>query len=181
MQRSHKTTRAALRLVTLQLFALLACASAATVADARAPRVSGAAKIHAATNDFRTSGPAGAQRRRRRRGGLRRADLTPGVWGGQHARFEVTDGGAKVDLDCAHASADGRIIVDGSGRFSVEGTYYHEHGGPVRENEEARGEPVRLTGSVGGSLMKLTITRGRETVGTYNLTRGDEGRVIKCR
>ena len=107
--------------------------------------------------------------------------LLPGVWGGEHIRFEVTEGGARVELDCAHASAEGKVYVDGSGRFSAAATYQREHGGPVREEEEARGERVMLSGRVGGSIMSLTITRGRTRVGTYTLTRGREAHVVKCR
>ena len=109
--------------------------------------------------------------------------LAPGVWGGRHIRLEVTGRGATVEYDCAHGTVEGRIVVDGRGRFSVAGTHFEEHGGPVREGEEGKGYPVRLTGSVGGSLMKLTVARAgtRKLVGTFNLTRGAEAELVKCR
>ena len=121
-----------------------------------------------------------------RRGRRRRADaLLPGVWGGKRVRFEVTEGGASVEFDCAHATVEGRIVVDRAGRFSVAGTYVEEHGGPVRDDgSSAGGQPVRISGRVGGSLMKLTITRAagtRTLVGTYDLTRDREARIVKCR
>jgi hypothetical protein len=181
MRRSYKRT---LAVVALQLFAALACAAAAQAVGSQMSRESRA--FGSASTVFRTSNPSSAQRRRRRRRRsdrrLRLADaLTPGVWGGQHIRFEATESGARVDLDCAHAAVEGKIYVDRAGRFGVAGTYYQEHGGPVREDEEARGERVRLDGSIGGSLMKLTVTRGGTTVGTYALTRDREARVVKCR
>jgi hypothetical protein len=183
MRRRYKRT---LAVIALQLFAALACASAAQAVGSQMPRESRAFSF--ASNVLRTSNPSSAQRRRRRRRRrssdqrLRLADaLTPGVWGGEHIRFEATESGAKIDLDCAHAAVEGKIYVDRAGRFGVAGTYYHEHGGPVREEDEARGERVRLDGSVGGSLMKLTVTRGGTTVGTYTLTRDREARVVKCR
>jgi hypothetical protein len=180
MRQSNKTTRAALRLVALQLFAALALAAPA--AGSRAPRearASGATAYGPAASRASASEASGVQRRRRRR--ARRDTLLPGVWGGEHVRVEVTDGGATINFDCAHAAVDGRIDVDGAGRFSAAGTFYREHGGPVREGEEARGEPMRITGRVGGSLMSLTVTRGRTRVGVYNLTRDSEGRLFKCR
>jgi hypothetical protein len=179
MQRRRMTALAALQLAALQLFAALAFA--APVADSRAPRAHDSSASNSTWFGPRTSSPSTAQRRRRAR--RRRAPdaLLPGVWGGDHIRIEVTDGGAAIEFDCAHGSVDGKILVDGSGRFSVAGTYYHEHGGPVREGEGSNGQPVRLAGRVGGSLMSLTVTRGREKIGTYSLTRDSEGRVFKCR
>ena len=87
------------------------------------------------------------------KGGRAAEALAPGVWGGEHIRFEVTERGADIEYDCAHGTVEGRIVVDRQGRFSVAGMYYEEHGGPVRVGEEAGGYPVRLTGRVGGSLL----------------------------
>ena len=109
--------------------------------------------------------------------------LTPGVWGGEHIRFEVTENGASVEYDCAHGTVEGKIVVDAQGRFSVYGKHYEEHGGPVRLGEEASGYRVRLSGRVGGSLMKLTVTRAgtRKVIGTFNLARDREALIVKCR
>jgi hypothetical protein len=123
---------------------------------------------------------SGAQKR----GVRRRAEaLLPGVWGGRHIRFEVTEGGATIEYDCAHGTVEGRIVVDGQGRFSVYGMHYEEHGGPVRLGDETAGYRVRLSGRVGGSLMKLTVTRAgtRRVVGTFTLARGREAEIVKCR
>ena len=118
-------------------------------------------------------------------GARRRADsLMPGVWGGERARFEVTEGGASVEFDCAHATVRGRIVVDRAGRFSVSGTYFEEHGGPVRpEESRGGGYPVRISGRVGGSLLKLTVTRAgtRKVIGTFALARDREAELVKCR
>ncbi|HEX8722114.1 MAG TPA: hypothetical protein VF736_15875 [Pyrinomonadaceae bacterium] len=109
--------------------------------------------------------------------------LLPGVWGGERIRFEVTERGARVEFDCAHETVEGKITVDSRGRFTVGGLHYEEHGGPVRAEEDAGGYPVRLSGLVGGSLMKLTVTRAgtKKALGTYTLTRGAEGEIVKCR
>ena len=175
MQRKRITALAALQLAALQLFAALA----APAAGSHAPRVSAA--YGPAVFVSGTSKPSGVQRRRRRARRRRAADaLLPGVWGGQHIRFEATENGANIEYDCAHGTVEGKILVDAAGRFSVAGTHYREHAGPVREGEESGGRPVRLTGRVGGSIMTLTVTSGRETIGTYTLTRDSEGRIVKC-
>ena len=178
MNRKRITAPAALQLVVLQLFAALAFA--APNADLHAPNAS---RVYgSAVSVSGTPEPSSVQRRRRRTRRRPAADaLLPGVWGGQHIRFEVTDGGARIEYDCAHGTVEGKILVDSAGRFNVAGAHYREHGGPMREGEGSSGQPVRFTGRVGGSLMSLTVTRGRETIGTYTLTRDSEGRVFKCR
>lgn len=109
--------------------------------------------------------------------------LTPGVWGGKHVRFEVTERGANVEYDCARGTVEGRIVVNRRGRFNVEGMHYREHGGPARVGEESAGYRVRLSGVVGGSLLKLTVTRAgtRRVIGTYTLARDREPELFKCR
>ena len=109
--------------------------------------------------------------------------LAPGAWGGEHIRFEVTETGANVEYDCAHGTVEGKIVVDGQGRFNAYGLHYEERGGPVRAGQSSEGFPVRITGRVGGSLMKLTVTRAgtRKVVGTFNLARDREPFIVKCR
>ncbi len=109
--------------------------------------------------------------------------LTPGVWGGRHIRFEVTERGADIEYDCAHGRVEGRIVVDARGRFNVTGMHYEERGGPVRPGGQAPGYRVRLSGVVGGSLLKLTVTRAgtRRVIGTFSLGRDREPELVKCR
>ena len=109
--------------------------------------------------------------------------LTPGVWGGRHIRFEVTERGANVEYDCARGTVEGRIVVDRRGRFTAYGLHYEERGGPVRPGGGAHGYRVRLNGRVGGSLMKLTVTRPdtRQVIGTFTLARDREPELVKCR
>lgn len=120
----------------------------------------------------------------KRRVGRRAPDtLMPGVWGGEHIRFEVTERGANVEYDCAHGTIEGQIVVDAQGRFNVYGRHYEERGGPVRRGADASGYRVRLSGRVGGSLLKLTVTRvgTRKVIGTFNLARAREPLLVKCR
>jgi hypothetical protein len=109
--------------------------------------------------------------------------LASGVWGGEHVRLEVNDGGAAVEFDCANGSIDQPVVLDGEGRFNVKGRYAAEHGGPVRRDENDNARPARYAGQVKGDTLTLSVTVGdsKESVGPFTLTRGSEGRVMKCR
>lgn len=104
-----------------------------------------------------------------------------GTWGGQHINLEIGDAGAEIDYDCAH----GRItekIVPRDGKFAVKGVHVRERPGPVRlgqENEQA----ALYEASIDGDTMTLTVTltENNEEVGTFTLTRGKAGRVLKCK
>jgi hypothetical protein len=109
--------------------------------------------------------------------------LANGVWGGQHIRMEVTDNGAQIEYDCAHSTIDEAIVLNRSGRFDVKGKFTAQHGGPIRRDEEPRSSPVRYVGEANAKTIALTITNTetRETLGSFTLTRGSEGRLMKCR
>lgn len=109
--------------------------------------------------------------------------LAAGVWGGDHIRMEVTGGGAEISYDCAHSTIDQPIVPDSDGNFNVKGKFTREHGGPIRRDEEIKSRPVRYTGRVRDKVMTLTVTLAdpEETAGTFTLTQGSVGRVMKCR
>jgi hypothetical protein len=109
--------------------------------------------------------------------------LAAGVWGGQHIRMEVTNGGAQIQYDCANSSIDQPITLDSQGRFAVKGKFSKEHGGPIREDEAPNVSPVRYAGQVSDDTLTLTVTHDEtgESFGTYTLARGSAGRVMKCR
>ena len=108
--------------------------------------------------------------------------LPAGRWGGEHVRLDVRAGGAEIEYDCAHGTLDAPLKPDGAGRFEVGGTHVRE-GGPVRVNASPAGRPARYAGVVKGDRMTLTVTLtdGAEDLGTFTLTRGNEGRLRKCR
>lgn len=110
------------------------------------------------------------------------AKPAPGIWGGEHIRLEVTDAGARVEYDCAHATISRKIVADRQGRFIVMGSYVPEHGGPVREGDPT-GEPVQFTGKVSGKKLQLSIRRrdSRKLIGVFTLFFGQEGLLVKCR
>ena len=76
---------------------------------------------------FNSATPAAAsQRRRVRRGGKRRMSVRAkevrvqeGVWGGEHVRMVVREGGADVEFDCAHGQIGATLQADADGRFDL--------------------------------------------------------------
>jgi hypothetical protein len=113
----------------------------------------------------------------------RKRGLPLGLWGGEHISIEVTEQGATVEYDCAHAAINQRIILDRRGRFDVSGMQVLERGGPVRQNDQLAGYPVRFTGEVNGKRMKLSVRKSaaRELIGTFTLVYGNEARLRKCK
>src|ERR1044071_8188775 len=109
--------------------------------------------------------------------------LSAGVWGGDHVRMEVGEGGVSFEFDCGAGNIDRPVALDGEGRFDAKGTFVAEHAGPVRRGEEANTRPASYKGHVRGDTLTLTLTlEGAEEAGnTYTLTRGSEGRLRKCR
>ena len=109
--------------------------------------------------------------------------LAQGTWGAAHISVNVGESSATIEFDCAHGQIDGPLATDRRGRFDLKGTYAPEHGGPVRDNEESTGQTARYTGWTDGKKMTLTLTLAgrKEMIGTFNLTRGVEGRIFKCR
>ena len=109
--------------------------------------------------------------------------LAKGVWGGQHIRLEVTASGATLEFDCGNSTIAEPIVLDRNGNFDVRGKYTPEHGGPIRNDEESTSLSVRYVGHASDKELTLTVTipEKKETIGTYNLTHGSEGRVMKCR
>ena len=109
--------------------------------------------------------------------------IASGQWGGPHIQMQVANGSATIEYDCANGSIDGPLKLDSRGRFSLSGKHFREHGGPIRMGEEKKGVTARYTGRIDGERMTLTVTlvNSKGPMGTYQLTRGSEGRVFKCR
>lgn len=109
--------------------------------------------------------------------------LANGVWGGQHIRFEVTDKGAVIEFDCANGTIDVPITLDDKGGFDVKGKFAAEHAGPTRRDEEDNGRAVRYVGRVSDKELTLAISdlSTKENLGSFTLTHGNEGRLMKCR
>jgi hypothetical protein len=113
---------------------------------------------------------------------LKKRALATGLWGGEHISLEVSGKGATIEYDCAHATIDRAIVLDGKGHFNVSGRQFPEHGGPVREEDEA-GYPATFSGEVKGNSLTLKVKNSstREDLGTFTLQRGAQARIFKCR
>lgn len=105
-----------------------------------------------------------------------------GTWGGRHLELFVFEDSARIEFECALGTIDQALRVDGSGRFDVRGVYVRGHGGPIREGEIPDEHPARYEGQVSGSHMELTVilTESGDTIGSFTLTRGQPGTVIRC-
>jgi hypothetical protein len=60
--------------------------------------------------------------------------------------------------------------------------FVREHGGPIRLGEVPDSHPANYAGVVRGDAMTLTVrlTDSADAIGTFSLTRGSPGRVVKC-
>jgi hypothetical protein len=109
--------------------------------------------------------------------------IPDGTWGTLHMRIQVENGAARIEYDCAHGTINGPLKVDSKGRFNLLGTHVRERPGPVRIDQTPEDRPARYTGWTDGRKMTLTVTLedgSKETLGKYELTRGQSGRVFKC-
>lgn len=108
-------------------------------------------------------------------------NIPTGVWGGQHIRIEVSNGSATVEYDCAHGTIAGPMTLDNKGKFSLTGTHARE-GGPVRIDDARKGNPARFSGWTDGKKMTLSVmlVDSKQEIGTFELERGNQGRLRKC-
>lgn len=105
-----------------------------------------------------------------------------GKWGGEHVVLTMSESATHVEFDCAHGAVSSPIQTDRQGRFKVAGTVVRERGGPVRRDATVDSHPASYDGSVLGDTMTLTVRLmdSGESIGTFTLTRGAAGRLVKC-
>jgi len=113
---------------------------------------------------------------------LHATDETANVWGGEHVAMELTGTGANLDFDCAEGTITEPLEVRHDGTFRVAGTYRRERPGPVIGNGNGA-VPAVYVATMKGNAMELQVmlVKDNETVGTFKLSRGDPGHVMKCR
>ncbi|HEX8181220.1 MAG TPA: hypothetical protein VF525_16875 [Pyrinomonadaceae bacterium] len=105
-----------------------------------------------------------------------------GLWGGPHARLQVTDEGGQIQYDCGSGRLTEPLKLDAQGRFSVTGIHVRERPGPVRVNAKPDEHPARYRGSVRGQTLTLNVTTtdDGEDLGTFTLTHGSEAQLTRC-
>ena len=104
-----------------------------------------------------------------------------GVWGGPHINIEVGEKSARIEYDCANGVIEGPLVVDGDGNFKLRGTHRAERGGPVRADDDTKGQPATYTGSIKGNSMTLTLKLAGSDEETFTLEKGKEGELFKCK
>ena len=107
--------------------------------------------------------------------------LQTGNWGGTGVTMVVSSTGTAFEFDCAHGFVDARLVASG-GRFSMDGQYVREHGGPVPEESEEDPVPATYDGTIRGSTMTLFVKLEdlQAPIGPYVLERGLQGGLRKC-
>ena len=107
--------------------------------------------------------------------------IPTGVWGGPHINIEVGEKSATIEYDCANGVIDGPLLVDTNGNFDLRGTHRVERGGPVRADDDAKGQPAIYTGSIKGNMMTLTLKVGDGDAESFTLEKGKQGKLMKCK
>ena len=109
-------------------------------------------------------------------------NLPLGTWGGDSAGLIVGDTALHLHIACTYGDVSGRIAVDASGNFDVEGSYmlraYPVAIGPAvpaRFRGHLDGGTVTVTVTVDDTVMHQTVTRG-PVVAKY----GDAPRLGPC-
>lgn len=104
------------------------------------------------------------------------------TWGGTGAELRVVEGGATVELDCAHGTISAPLSPGADGRFDVPGVFVLEHGGPVRQDQPPDERAARYFGRIGDDDMVLSIRADSvpEVIGPFTLAPGVRGDLRKC-
>lgn len=104
------------------------------------------------------------------------------IWGGAHLRMEVGDQGATLEFDCASGEITSPLPLHSTAPFRLEGTYSAQRPGPTRLGDNST-EPVVYAGTVKGDTLQLEIRRrgSDELIGSYALTKGQLGKVMRCK
>jgi hypothetical protein len=89
--------------------------------------------------------------------------------------------GGELEFDCAHGTIE-KITSDKEGNFDVAGTFSRE-GGPTRSDDDGKGLPVRYVGRITQDSITFQIHFKDSNPPTepFTLTRGNRGRLWKCR
>ena len=108
--------------------------------------------------------------------------LAIGTWGGENAGAIVTDSVTHVHVGCTFGDIKGRVPLDATGRFTVDGTYILR-AYPVLVGPEL---PAQFSGVVDGNRLTLavavndTVAKRVVALGPVTVTLGTEPRMGPC-
>jgi hypothetical protein len=103
-----------------------------------------------------------------------------GVWGGEHIRMTIEPEGAVIQYDCGEGSIDTGIVPDAEGRFQAEGTFT-PGGGPDPIFGRPRQAAIYAGTILDGSMdLTCTVIDTSQSLGSFNLTFSDNGRLMPC-
>jgi hypothetical protein len=116
-------------------------------------------------------------------GQIQGSNDTPEVWGGRDISMVISGENATVEFDCAQGVIMTPIKPDTSGNFSVAGTYTPQRGGPIKKDSPPIDLPATYKGTVQGNTMHLQVLLQNkdQQPPEFTLTKGQAGRVMKCR
>jgi len=105
------------------------------------------------------------------------------LWGGNDIRMHINAQGVTFEFDCADGKILEPIKLASNGEFSARGTYTPGQFGPVRKDNPPRELPAVYKGKISGDTMQLEIVVPDSDVKppTFTLTKGKNGRVVRCR
>ncbi len=101
--------------------------------------------------------------------------IPTGVWGGSQASMTVTMSGAHLEFPCATGDITQAMVVDGSGNFTVNGTYVSQ-AGPIQDVSQT----AHYTGRVENQTMTLSADVAGQTVGPFVLTFRADASFVRC-
>jgi hypothetical protein len=107
----------------------------------------------------------------------------PEVWGGKDISMVMSAENVTLEFDCAQGVVMTPIKADASGNFSVAGTYTPQRGGPVMKDNPPQDLPATFKGTIHGNVMHLEVLLQDKSQQppAFTLTKGQAGRVMKCR
>ncbi len=104
-----------------------------------------------------------------------------GEWGGPHARLDVQEKVASLELDCARGTIDGALRLERGGRFRAKGLFKREGGAEMAQEAAPEGRPAQYSGTLKGNVLTLHIlTEDEQKLGPFTLERGARADLVKC-
>lgn len=108
--------------------------------------------------------------------------MRKGVWGGTGIELVIGENEIRIEFDCAEGLIKEKFAAGADGNFIFKGFYKYQMR-VIRPGFVPKPLPADFQGKVSGSTMrvKVMLSESGEIVGEYVLTRGQSGKISKCR